>query len=64
MNKSKEELLAKMLSIIKKNPGIRLSELNRLLNRPHSWNLRQTLIKRGLIKKERKGSAVYYYALE
>ncbi len=57
----REELLKEMLSIIRKNPGIRPSELNQLLNRSHSWNLRSTLIKRGLIRKEKKGNAVYYY---
>jgi len=59
--KSKKELSEKMLSIIRKNPGIRPSELNRLLNIPHTWNLRKALIKRGLIRKEREGSTVYYY---
>ncbi|MBI2326717.1 hypothetical protein HYU92_00185 [Candidatus Curtissbacteria bacterium] len=58
---NKDELLEKTLSIIRKSPGIRPSELNRLLNIPHSWNLRKTLIKRGLIRKEKDGSAVRYY---
>lgn len=58
---SKEELLEEMLSIIRKNLGTRPSELNRLLNISHLWNLRSTLIKRGLMRKERKGAAVYYY---
>lgn len=61
VKKSREELLTEMLSIIRKNPRIRPSELNRLLNLPHSWSLRSTLMKRGLIRKERKGIAVYYY---
>lgn len=61
IKEAREELLAEILSIIKNNPGIRPSELNRLLHRPHSWSLRSTLIKRGLIRKERKGAAVYYY---
>jgi len=59
--KAKEELLAKMLSIIRKHPGIRPSELNKTLNIPHTWHLRSTLLKQGLIRKEKKGSAVYYY---
>lgn len=59
--KSREELLTAMLSIIRKNPGIRPSELNRLLNIPHTWNLRQTLLKRGLVRKEKDGLAVYYF---
>ena len=62
-SESREELLAKILSIIRKKPGIRPSELNRLLNRKHSWTLRSTLIKRGLIKKERDGAAVRYYLI-
>lgn len=61
VKKSREELLTAMLSIIREKPGIRTSELNRLLNTPHTWNLRKTLIKRGLIRKERKGIAVRYY---
>lgn len=61
--KSREKLLVKMLSFVRKNPGIRPSELNRLLNRAHSASLRSTLIKRGLLKKEKKGVAVYYYPL-
>ena len=58
---SKEKRLAKMLSMIRKRPGIRPSELNRRLNREHSASLRETLIKRGLVRKERKGAAVRYY---
>lgn len=57
----KEKLLVEMLSIIRKNPGIRPSELNRLLNIPHTWNIRQTLIKRGLVRKEKDKSKVRYY---
>ncbi|MBI4009504.1 hypothetical protein HY357_04670 [Candidatus Roizmanbacteria bacterium] len=58
---SKEDLLEEMLSIVSKNPGIRPSELNRLLKTPHTWPLRRTLIKRGLIRKEKRGAAVFYY---
>lgn len=54
-------MLAKMLSLIKKEPGIRPFKLNRLLNRDHSASLRDTLIKRGVVKKERQGTVVYYY---
>ncbi len=61
--KPREKLLEEMLSLIRKNPGIRPSELNRLLNRSHSASLRSTLIKRGLVRKERKGQAVYYYPI-
>ena len=50
-----------MLSIIKKNPGIRPSELNRLVKLEHSADLRSTLIKKGLVRKKKEGTAVYYY---
>jgi hypothetical protein len=54
-------LLEKTLSLIKAHPGIRPSELNRLLNREQSDALRNTLIKRGLIRKEKDGTAMRYY---
>jgi len=57
----RKNILAVMLEIIEQNPGIRPSELNRRLGLEHSANLRNTLIKRGLIRKERDGSAVRYY---
>ena len=57
----REKVLAKILLIIKKKPGIRPSELNRLLDRIHSAPLRDTLIKRGLVRKVRKGAAVHYF---
>src|SRR5215813_911395 len=53
--------LEKTLSLIRTHPGIRPSELNRLLNREESDGLRSTLIKRGLVRKERDGSAMRYY---
>jgi hypothetical protein len=53
--------LEKLLSLIRTHPGIRPSELNRLLNREQSDGLRNTLIKRGLIRKEKDGSAMRYY---
>lgn len=53
--------LEKTLTLIRKHPGIRPSELNRLLHREQSDGLRNTLIKRGLIRKERDGSAMRYY---
>ena len=62
--RSKEKLLIKILSLIKKKPGIRPTKINHLLNLKHSASLRDTLIKQGLIRKERKGGAVYYYALD
>lgn len=56
--------LEKTLSLIRAHPGIRPSELNRLLNREQSDGLRNTLIKRGLIRKEKDGSAMRYYPVE
>lgn len=53
--------LEKTLSLIRKHPGIRPSEINRLLNREESDGLRATLIKRGLIRKQKDGSAMRYY---
>jgi len=53
--------LEKALSLIRTHPGIRPSEINRLLNREESDGLRSTLIKRGLIRKEKDGSAMRYY---
>jgi hypothetical protein len=51
----------KALALIKAHPGIRPSELNRLLNVAQSDGLRNTLIKRGLIRKKKDGSAMRYY---
>ena len=62
--KDREAKLARMLSIIQKNPGIRASEINREMKIEHTWNLRSTLIKRGLIRKEKKGVAAHYYVVE
>jgi hypothetical protein len=53
--------LEKVLSLIRAQPGIRPSEINRRLNREQSDGLRATLIKRGLIRKEKDGSAIRYY---
>ena len=53
--------LEKTLALIRARPGIRPSEINRLLNREESDGLRSTLIKRGLIWKEKDGSAMRYY---
>ena len=62
--KNREAKLARMLSIIQKNPGIRASEINLEMKIEQTWNLRSTLIKRGLIHKEKKGAAVHYYAIQ
>jgi hypothetical protein len=53
--------LEKTLSLIRAHPGIRPSEINRLLKREQTDGLRNTLIKRGLIRKEKDGSAMRYY---
>jgi hypothetical protein len=53
--------LEKTLALIRTHPGIRPSEINRLLNREESDGLRSSLIKRGLIRKEKDGSAMRYY---
>jgi hypothetical protein len=53
--------LEKTLALIRSQPGIRPSEINRLLNREESDGLRATLIKRGLVRKEKDGSAIRYY---
>lgn len=61
MKKLRENVLIKILTLIRENPGIRPSELNRFLGIPHTASFRETLIKRGLIRKERRGIAVHYY---
>jgi len=61
--KTREKVLVKILTLIKKKPGIRPAEINRALNREHSAGLRNTLIKKGLVRKERKGNAVFYYPI-
>jgi hypothetical protein len=53
--------LERTLSLIRAHPGIRPSEINRLLNREQSDGLRNALIKRGLVRKEKDGSAMRYY---
>jgi hypothetical protein len=53
--------LDKTLALIRAHPGIRPSEINRLLNREESDGLRVALIKHGLIRKEKDGSAMRYY---
>ncbi|PIS04607.1 MAG: hypothetical protein COT81_05580 [Candidatus Buchananbacteria bacterium CG10_big_fil_rev_8_21_14_0_10_42_9] len=58
---SNDQLLKAMLGLIKKRPGIRPREMHTILGLEHSAHLRNTLIKRGLVKKQRKGAAVHYY---
>jgi hypothetical protein len=58
----REALLERMLKLIRANPGIRPRELHELLGLEHSAGLRNTLIKRGQVRKERVGAAVHYYS--
>ncbi len=53
--------LEKVLALIRAHPGIRPSEINRRMKLEQSDGLRATLIKRGLIRKEKDGSAMRYY---
>jgi Mn-dependent DtxR family transcriptional regulator len=57
-----EDLLAKILEIIKREPGIRPSEINRRLGLTQSDSLRATLIRRGLVRKVKDGQATHLYA--
>lgn len=59
--KGRDKVLTEMLSIIQQQPGIRPKDLNRLLGLEHTAGLRNTLIQRGLVHKERRGTAVHYY---
>ncbi len=52
-----------MVAIIKANPGIRPSELNRRLNLEQSDALRAKLIAEGLVRKVKKGRETHLYAL-
>jgi hypothetical protein len=51
-----------MLAIIKSDPGIRPSELNRRLKREQSDSLRAALIRQGLVRKVKDGRATHLYA--
>jgi hypothetical protein len=55
--------IEKVLALIRTHPGVRPSEINRLLNLRQSDGPRSALIKRGLVRKEKDGSAVRYYAV-
>ena len=57
----REELLADILDLVRKDPGIRPSEINKRLGLEQSDALRENLIRRGLIRKERDGAAVRLY---
>lgn len=62
--KDTEQTLAAMLEIIRSNPGIRPSEINRRLNRTESDSLRATLIRQGLVRKVKNGQATHLYATD
>ena len=57
-----EDLLAKILEIIRSEPGVRPSEINRRLGLAQSDSLRATLIRRGLVRKVKEGQATHLYA--
>lgn len=57
-----EELLANILEVIKSEPGVRPSEINRRLGLTQSDSLRATLIRRGLVRKVKEGQATHLYA--
>lgn len=58
-----EQLLAEILAIIRDRPGVRPSEINRLLGREQSDSLRATLIRRGLVRKVKEGQSTRLYPL-
>jgi Mn-dependent DtxR family transcriptional regulator len=58
---TREDLLERILELVKKNPGIRPSEINRALNLEQSDDLRQALIDRGLVRKTKEGREVHLY---
>jgi len=53
----------KVLALIRARPGIRPSEINRRLKLIQSDAPRAALLKRGLIRKEKDGRSVRYYAV-
>jgi predicted DNA-binding transcriptional regulator len=55
--------LEKILALIRARPGIRPSEINRRLGLEQSDGQRAALIKRGLIRKQKEGSIVRYFAV-
>jgi predicted transcriptional regulator len=55
------ELRDRIYRIIRDNPGIRPREIHRQLGIAHSGHLRDSLIRDGLVRKEKRGNAVHYY---
>ena len=60
--RSREDLLAKILDLIRRNPGIRPAEINHRLELEQSDALREALIERGLVRKVKDGQATHLYA--
>lgn len=58
-----QSLVEKVLALIRNHPGIRPSEINRILNIEQSDSPRGALLKRGLVRKVKEGSATRYYPL-
>lgn len=61
-NLPREDLLAAILEIIRSEPGVRPSEINRRLGLTQSDSLRATLIERGLIRKVKGVGSTRLYA--
>ena len=58
----REQVLAKILAMIKAKPGIRPSEINKRLNVVQTDALRDALIRRGLVRKVKTGGETHLYA--
>jgi len=58
---TREQVLARILKIIKDSPGIRPSEINRRLKMKQSDALRDALIRRGLVRKVKDGQSTHLY---
>lgn len=50
------------MEIIKSEPGVRPSEINRRLGLAQSDSLRDELVRRGLVRKVKDGQATHLYA--
>jgi hypothetical protein len=57
----REQVLAKILAMIQRKPGIRPSEINRRLNVVQTDELRDVLIRRGLVRKVKTGGETHLY---
>jgi Mn-dependent DtxR family transcriptional regulator len=58
----REQVLARILAMIRSKPGIRPSEINRRLNVVQTDALRDALIRRGLVRKVKAGGVTHLYA--